>query len=203
MPVLVRLGADRELAAALSEPSPITAADAYLASFHRRFTDDLLGIRAAPPPFVDTGLLHWLADQVGWLAAAIVANPAFAEPLTSPVHGDLWPNNVLWVDRHHWYLIDWDDLRIGDPVADLAALLGPDAQDLRPLKLVDQVLPLLSPTQRERLPLLGRATLLDWVIDPVSDWIDAGTAPQHEREVRAEKERIHGLALEAYRDIVP
>jgi Ser/Thr protein kinase RdoA (MazF antagonist) len=50
--------------------------------------------------------------------------PAFAEPLRSPVHADLWLNNIQWAGRESWHLLDWDDVRIGDPAADLATLLG-------------------------------------------------------------------------------
>jgi hypothetical protein len=94
--------------------------------------------------------------------------------------------------------VDWDDMRIGDPAADLATLLGPTADDARPLRMLEQVEGTLTPAERERLSLLGRATLLDWVIDPLSDWIDAHTAPTHRRVVRAEKRRIHESALACY-----
>lgn len=53
--------------------------------------------------------------------------------------------------------------------------------------------------QRARLPLLGQATLLDWVIDPLYDWIDADASPAHAGEVRAEKQRVHQAALGLYR----
>ena len=115
-----------------------------------------------------------------------------------PVHCDPWLNNLLWVSREEWYLVDWDDLRIGDPAADLAALCGPTADDLRPLKLDPGSLPGLSEAERERLPLLGRATLLDWVIDPVADWVEADAAPELAPMVREEKERVHRAALREY-----
>jgi hypothetical protein len=47
--------------------------------------------------------------------------------------------------------------------------------------------------------LLGQATQFDWVIDPLSDWIDADTSPAHAAEVRAEKQRVHQAALGLYR----
>ena len=197
-PMVGRLGRDPELAAALAPPTPVTARDVYLASFHDRFTEDLRGIREAPPPFLSPSLLGRLDEEVRSLAERIAASPAFREPLTSPVHGDLWLENVLWTSREQWYLLDWDDLRIGDPAADLATLLGPTRDDLRPLKAVDRVIGRLTRPEEERLSLLGRATLLDWVIDPVADWIEAGTAPEHEPLVRREKERIHHRALEHY-----
>jgi hypothetical protein len=92
-------------------------------------------------------------------------------------------------------------MRIGDPAADLATLLGPTADDPRPLKALELADKVLTSAERERLTYLGRATLLDWVIDPLSDWIDAGTAPEHQHAVRDEKERIHKRALACYREM--
>jgi len=89
-------------------------------------------------------------------------------------------------------------MRIGDPAADLATLLGPTANDPRPLILLEQVQGVFTAEERERLPHLGRATLLDGVIDPLSDWIDAGTVPAHQQAVRTGKERIHKRALACY-----
>ncbi len=201
LPVLRRLNADRELAAALQPPHTVTAQAGYLASFHELFTEDLRGVRESRPSFVGEDLLGWLEEQVGILTQLVASSAAFSEPLTKPVHGDLWLNNILWVRSTDWHLVDWDDMRIGDPAADLAMLLGPTAEDPRPLKLLERVDGVLTSAERERLPHFGRATLLDWVIDPLSDWIDAGTAPEHERAVRAEKERIHKRALACYEEL--
>lgn len=200
VPLLRRLNADSELADALQPADGATARSMYLASFHDRFTEDLRGIREARPPFVSEELVRWMADQVALLSKHVADSAAFDEPLTKPVHGDLWLNNVLWASRDEWHLVDWDDLRVGDPAADLAALLGPTADDVRPLKLLECAYGLLTPTECERLPLLGRATLLDWVIDPLSDWIEAGKAPEHQQVVRAKKERIHRRAIACYKD---
>jgi hypothetical protein len=196
---LAGLWADRDLALVLASGAATTAGDAFQASFDRRFREDLAGIRAAPPPFVSRDLIQWLEGEVDRLAGRVRAEAVFGEELRSPVHGDLWLNNVLWVDRDSRWLLDWDDLRIGDPAADVASLLGPSAGDLRPLKRVERAAGLLTVGQRARLPLLGQATLLDWVIDPLSDWIDADTSPAHAAEVRAEKERVHQAALGLYR----
>lgn len=201
VPLLGRLSADRKLAAILSQAEAPTARSTYLATFHDRFTEDLRGIREARPPFVSEELVRWMDEQVALLSKHVSDSAAFDERLTKPVHGDLWLNNVLWVSRDEWHLVDWDDIRIGDPAADLAALLGPTADDVRPLKLLERVDGQFSPTERERLPLLGRATLLDWVIDPLSDWIDAGAAPEHLEVVRAEKERIHEQAFACYKEL--
>lgn len=201
VPALSALFADQALAAALAGPHAVTARDAFMDSFHERFTEDLRGIGEAPPPFVDAALLAWMHDEVARLRTDVGACSAFDERLVTPVHGDLWLNNIHWVDRNEWYLLDWDDVRIGDSAADVAALLGPASHDLRPLKLVERVQGALTPSQRARLPLLGRATLLDWVIDPLSDWVEAEASPEHAETVRAEKERVHREALGVYRGL--
>jgi aminoglycoside phosphotransferase (APT) family kinase protein len=36
------------------------------------------------------------------------------------LHGDFWPGNILWRDGHLVAVIDWEDAKLGDPVADLA-----------------------------------------------------------------------------------
>jgi aminoglycoside phosphotransferase (APT) family kinase protein len=35
-------------------------------------------------------------------------------------HGDFWPGNLLWKDQKITGIIDWEDARIGEPLADLA-----------------------------------------------------------------------------------
>jgi aminoglycoside phosphotransferase (APT) family kinase protein len=36
------------------------------------------------------------------------------------LHGDFWPGNILWQDGRLAAVIDWEDAKIGDPLADLA-----------------------------------------------------------------------------------
>ena len=36
------------------------------------------------------------------------------------LHGDYWPGNILWRDEQLVAVIDWEDARLGDPLADLA-----------------------------------------------------------------------------------
>jgi hypothetical protein len=201
IPVLRLLNSDSELAAALQTSNSITAQAAYLATFHRRSIEDLRGVRESRPPFVSEGLLRWLEDEVEILSDVIASSAAFGEPLTKPIHGDLWLNNILWQNPSEWYLVEWDDMRIGDPAADLAALLGPTAEDPRPLKMLELADGVLTSSEHERLPYLGRATVLDWVIDPLSDWLDAGAAPEHQYVVRTAKQRIHERALACYKEL--
>lgn len=201
VPTLGALFTDDVLARALArdDATTATARDAYLDSFHRRFTEDLRAVAATPPPFVSEDVLQWMQREVRRLHDAVAEASSFDEPLRSAVHGDLWLNNIHWVNPHEWYLLDWDDVAIGDPAADIAALTGPSAQDLRPLKMIRRAQAALSAAEQARLPLLGRATLLDWVIDPLADWLDAPASRAHTAVVRIEKERVHWQALARYR----
>jgi Ser/Thr protein kinase RdoA (MazF antagonist) len=198
---LERLHSDETLAKRLLSGQPATARDAYSESLHSRFISDLESIRQSPPPFIDGRLIGWLDNEVTTLLERVADEKAFDEVLTRPVHGDLWLNNILWVNKGEWHIIDWDDLRIGDPAADYATLIGPSMENLAPLKSVERISSRLSAAELERLTLLGRATLLDWIIDPVADWLEATVAPQHLEAVREEKQSVHGRALRLYREL--
>jgi aminoglycoside phosphotransferase (APT) family kinase protein len=195
------LHTDAELAARLPAPAaPRTCADAYLRTYSERFHADLAFVRAERPPFISPETLAWMRGEAEWIDAAVAAAPAFREPADAPTHGDLWLNNLLVTPRGEWFVLDWDDLGLGDPALDWAMLFGPTRDD--PGRVADGALPpgiTSDAAVRERLALYARASLLDWIIDPLADWIDAGEAPEHITEVRPEKERIHRTALQAYR----
>lgn len=196
-----RLHGDGELAAHLPAPAVArTCADVYRDSYHARFVPDLEFVTAQRPPFVSPDLVEWMRGEALALEAAVAAEPAFAEPADAPAHGDLWLNNLLVTPRGEWYVLDWDDLALGDPALDWCMLFGPAPGDLR--AATERALPpsvTADANARRRLHLYARASLLDWIIDPLADWIDAPESPEHLEEVRAEKERIHRAALESYR----
>lgn len=195
------LHGDRELGALLptSHP-PATCADVYLQVYSERFVADLEFVAGGRPPFVSPQTLGWMRGQAEAVDAAVAAAPAFRDAADAPTHGDLWLNNLLVTPKGEWFLLDWDGLALGDPALDWGMLFGPALTDLR--TAMDRALPpalTADAAVRERLALYARASLLDWIIDPLSDWIDAGESPEHVVEVRAEKERIHRTALAAYR----
>jgi hypothetical protein len=49
----------------------------------------------------------------------------------------------------------------------------------------------------------ARAALLDWVIDPVADWIEAADWLDEPAAYRAENAAVHGRAAERYRQLYP
>ena len=183
-------------------PGPVrSCAEAYLGSYHDRFSEDLATVAADPPPFVDDALIAWLEGRIRDLEARARESPAFHALADRPVHGDLWLDNVL-VDRDGgWYLLDWDGLSLGDPVIDWTMLFGP-SRDHPKAATEDIVLTHapLSRDERDRLAVYAEASQLDWVLDPLADWVQGGQEPEHGARVRLANERIHAQALEAYRE---
>lgn len=200
VPLFAALHADRELAARIASPeAPATCADVYHGTYHERFTEDLAHVAKTPPPFVDAAALAWMGGQARRMEETVRASGAFGLPADAPTHGDPWISNLLMADGGAITLLDWDELAPGDPALDYAILLGPSAADLRPLDVAAADDLPEDAALRERLRIYARATLLDWIIDPLVDWVEAAAVPAHAAEVRAEKERIHRAATALYR----
>ncbi len=200
--MLRRLHSDAALASILAEDGdPVrTCEDVYFETLHERFVEDLAGIEAAPPPFVDDARIAWMREQAAALAERVRRQPAFAEPADAPCHGDLWANNVL-LHEGRWTLLDWDGLRLGDPVQDWAMLLGPSRTDLRPISARPWRRYAGEAASEERVLFYARATLLDWIIDPLADWVEAAHEGRHGILIRASNARVHESALGLYREL--
>jgi hypothetical protein len=203
--MLTALHADRALADALAACAAPGAPEAlcldhYLENHDRRFRADLESI-AGGLPFLAAGDLEWMWGEVEALATRVRGMAAFQQRTRSPVHGDLWADNLLVAEDDSWRVVDWDDLRIGDPVVDYATVLGPAPHDLRPVDTsrLSPGVP-LDAAARERLETYARAMLLDWVIDPLADWSDADVAGADAPRFRTEKERVHRAAKALYRE---
>lgn len=173
-----------------------TCADAYRRSYHRRFVEDLEFVATARPPFVSERRLEWMENEAKRLAEAIEASPAFDQPANAAVHGDLWLNNLI-VGPTGLYVLDWDGLELGDPAIDWSMLFGPTRADPCIRHAADAI-PALHDSARERVPWYLRAALLDWVIDPLADWVQSWHEPFGGESIRNSNERVHGLALECY-----
>jgi aminoglycoside phosphotransferase (APT) family kinase protein len=89
------------------------------------FAGQLRDREPAPGGPIDERVIRRALDPF-WSATSF--NPAVL------LHGDFWPGNLLWHGGTLAGVVDWEDARIGDPLADLAIsrldsclILGPDA----------------------------------------------------------------------------
>ncbi|MGD8331227.1 MAG: aminoglycoside phosphotransferase family protein [Acidobacteriota bacterium] len=177
-----------------------SCAEAYRSTYHDRFIEDMKQVRAEPPSFVGADLAGRLDAEIAALAAQVTDSAAFAAPADAPSHRDLWLDNLMVAADGTLKVLDWDELGLGDPMMDWAMLFGPDRRRVRPVD-PDEIGDLgFDAGQRERLRIYARASLLDWVIDPLADWIEAANEPRHGAAVRDNNRRVHDSALSLYRE---
>ena len=110
-----------------------------------------------------------MVEETDRLAALASTSTAFAQPGGAPIHGDLQANNLLLTNQGEWFLLDWDDLTLGDPALDFALLLAPPLSAWQD-DLWRDYLPGREAGFVERMALYGRARLLDWVIDVLAEY---------------------------------
>ncbi len=60
------------------------------------------------------------ADEERLRAALKDAWPFSRQNTPVLLHGDFWPGNILWRDGRLVGILDWEDARVGDPLADVA-----------------------------------------------------------------------------------
>ncbi len=95
----------------------------FLARLHDVEPDglDVVGLERLEDP--RTAIVDHLPDEaLGDAVRAALASGSVPAPggPSAIVHGDFWPGNVLWSAGRLRAVIDWEDVRIGDPLADLA-----------------------------------------------------------------------------------
>lgn len=187
--LLGRLHADAELAAAL--PSAGALADHACEWFLDCCRADL-DENPEIAELVGAATVARMREAIDEVEDEVRGSAAFAGAAVAPVHSDLWAHNVLVRPDGEWFVIDWDELRLGDPVVDLAILLWrvPDAE-----RFVER----LGAEEKVRWASLERAQLLTEAIDSLADYVEAERAPEHVKTVRAEKWRVHEIAWTEYR----
>lgn len=198
---LSRLHGDAAFAAhlaTLQADAPRSCADHYHATYHDRFVEDLKEIGRQKPPFISDERMEWMERTATDLNAHIFELDAFAERAESPVHADPWINNLIVEPGGRLWIVDWDDLELGDPMIDWGMLFGPTTDSLTVVDEAELAELALTTAERTRLELYAQASLLDWVIDPLADWVEADSQPEVAARVRAEKERVHHEAFALY-----
>jgi len=194
-----RLHKDADIQSSLAASGPEkTCLDHFVETYIDRFTADLEAVAAGQPPFVSSTLLNWMRHETDLLREIANSAQAFHKPAVEPVHGDLNEGNVL-VTPGDWLVVDWNDLALGDPAADLAVLLWPMVYQGR--KWSEFPIPDVEDGFAERIEVCLRAQLLDEVIDPLADYVEARVVPSKQVEIELFKRKRHEEALERYRTV--
>ncbi|MFQ5704126.1 MAG: phosphotransferase family protein [Gemmatimonadales bacterium] len=172
----------------------------YERTYRERYREDLEIVLSRTPPFVTPEDLCDMQRYATELDAHVSTSPLFNYPADRPTHTDVWLNNLLITEDDRWYLLDWDDLQLGDPVLDVAMVGGPTFDDLERCA-IPAAYGELSNAEAERAKLYHRMMLLDWAIDTLADWIDAAKRLSDASDYRAKKRDAHERALALYRDL--
>jgi len=193
------LHVDVELRSHLTTPNSFkTYLDYFVETYIDRFTTDLEVIEADRPAFITPSLLQWMKDETLRLQEEAGSKKAFHSHAIAPVHGDLHEGNLI-VTSTDWFIVDWDDLALGDPAQEFAILVWPlvwRGQSWR------QLLSGMSPDIAERMAVCFRAQLLDEVIDNVADYVDAESVPSRKAEIQRVKKLRHEEALRRLRELI-
>ncbi len=171
--ILTGLHGDAALADLLGPPT--TTAASFRAVWLERFVADLAIIEG----YVAQDLYAYLADEVEALGVLI---DELDGPVDSPVHGDPWHENFLLPPERLW-LLDWEDLAVGDPAVD-DAILRHDALGTHPRHWPDDPVSAVA----------RRALMLDEVVDVAADWVENSNPV-----VRGQKEAAYLAGLELFR----
>jgi aminoglycoside phosphotransferase (APT) family kinase protein len=90
-----------------------------LANIHRLDWAELSFLRRQEER-VAARLREQRVNDAGVRATLAAAWPLRARNRPVLLHGDFWPGNVLWKNGRIAAIVDWEDAKIGDPLADLA-----------------------------------------------------------------------------------
>lgn len=190
--LLTRLHADREFAAELADGPRPPLDESFPTGMLECLTEDLATVRS------DVEISRRLGPTtVAWLEteAAVLAEEGrrrLPPAPRVPIHGDSWLANFL-LEGSDWWLLDWDDLRPGDPAADLAMLLfEPWIHGIDPLPRVPEDL-------RDRVDFILKAATFDAIVDPLSDVSDMPPGVPNAEGIVEAKWRVSTAALARYR----
>ena len=195
-----RLHVDEEMRARLLPLTPDgTCGDYFNSVWIRRFKEDLAITEAQPPGFVPSETLQWMRGETLEIGRMVAGMEAFSPKASSPVHGDLWNDNILVADDGRWRIVDWDDIALGDPALEFAVLLEPILEQNLGASLAD-LLPYRPDVGfSQRLEVCLRAQRLYRAIESLANYIEADVLGERADRVREENETLHRVALRSYK----
>ncbi|MDE2822150.1 MAG: phosphotransferase [Chloroflexota bacterium] len=197
-----RLHEDEELATQLGFSREPTTVGQYFEGLHiRRLNTDINIIRAtAPPPIVDDGLLAWMERETQELKQTARSSPAFEVQARWPTHGDLYEGNTLLADDGGWYVFDWDDLALGDPVADYIIILRNSAQRHPEINWRSFGIEATDEGFGERMRFYARVSLLYKVVDGLAEHLGLDASNPLVSAISREKREAFESGLALYRE---
>ena len=197
-----RLHADEELAAKIGVPRSPTTVGQYFEDLHIRNLENDIGIirDTERTPIVDDELLAWMEHETRELRRTAKSSAAFEAQARWPTHGDLYEGNTLLTDDGAFYLLDWDDLGLGDPVADYIIVLRGFAR--RDLDFDWRHLGVEATDEGfgERMRFYARASLLYVVIDGLAEHLGLDASNPLLAATSSEKRAAFENGLALYRE---
>ena len=196
------LHGDEELAAKIGVPRSPDTVGQYFEDLHIRNLQKDIGIirDTARTPIVDDELLAWMEHETRELRRTAKNSAAFEVLARWPTHGDLYEGNTLLTDDGVFYVLDWDDLALGDPVADyIIVLRGPARRDpdfdwrCLGVEATDEGF-------GERMRFYARASLLYGVIDGLAEHLGLDASNPLLASTSSEKRAAFENGLVLYRE---
>ncbi len=197
-----RLHADRELARKIHPFRGATTVGQVFERMHvRRWDIDINIVRdAAPPAIVDEQLLDWMERETRTLEHEVRNSVPFQVPPRWPTHGDLYEGNTLITDAGDLYLLDWDDLALGDPAADYILILWGPARRDPSLDWHRFGVRATDDGFADRMRFYPRAILLDEIIDGLAEYVGLDATDRVLAPTSREKFQAFENGLSLYRE---
>ena len=197
-----RLHEDEELAEKVGFSQGPTTVGQYFEDLHiSRLEIDINIIRdSAPSSIVEEALLAWMDDEKEGLKQTARSSSAFEVQARWPTHGDLYEGNTLLADDGRWYVFDWDDLMLGDPVADYIIVLRHPARRNPQFDWRSYGVEATDDGFRERMRFYARASLLHRVVDGLAEHLGLDASNPLLSAVSREKREAFESGLALYRE---
>ena len=125
---------------------------------------------------------------------------AFTIDARWPTHGDLYEGNTLLADDGGWYVFDWDDLMLGDPVADYIIVLRHPARRDPQFDWRSYGVEATDEGFGERMRFYARASLLYEIVDGLAEHLGLDASNLLLSDISREKREAFEGGLALYRE---